>query len=335
MTMTESKRLGVIAVGVLCGLVVVALAATPVVASHDSPGEWVVQPAETPDDRQPGDETASYKHWAQGGDDFRGQGLEVLDQIEMVSEDLDFSDCDLEDAAAFGIDRGGDNQGTETDDSLAPHVQDFEFASDRMWMNIYDDDDFLGDPTHLDAEDQFIAHQLDCYTNPDEAGWYRMEGWANGTAYDGEFDEARLYSHYFWIGDFENEADAREALGPPPSEQDGTEETPTPTAGSDDDADGESEAVDNPETDDESAPAQGDAVATTPTPASPSDGDTDPDSSDGATTPDAGSGDGSGDTDGDGFVSTPADGPGFGPIVALIALLSAAGGCRRWYNSRM
>lgn len=212
-------------VGLLAAFGLLFTAVSPVGADHGSPGDWTVEPAEAPADRQPGYESASYKHWAIGGDDFRGDGLEEMHYIEMRSEEVSFANCGLFDVDEFGMDRGANNDGTETDDDLADHVKDWNFGEDSQWMELFTSDDSIGEPIHYNATDQFVAHQLDCYTNPDVEGWYRMEGWGNGTAWDGEFDEARLYSHWFWIGDYDSDEEAREALGPPPSEQ----ATPTPT----------------------------------------------------------------------------------------------------------
>jgi PGF-CTERM protein len=95
-------------------------------------------------------------------------------------------------------------------------------------------------------DDEIVAHQGyksaggPCYGMPEEPGWYQIQGFANGTSWSGEYTEIHLPSHYFYICVCESRQEAVETLGPPPSESgdgDGggetteTEtETPTETA---------------------------------------------------------------------------------------------------------
>lgn len=152
----------------------------------------------------------------------------------------------------FGIDRGNTHEGYEIDEELMDNVKSFSAGEDELETTYYDENDF-GASTHLDDGDQLVS-VTECINNPDEPGWYRIEGLTEGVNSPGEQVSYGGYSHYFWICNCENEAEAREQLGPPPSEPEGT---PTP-----------------------SRTGAGDSGDTTGTPAGDDGGTTTPDSSD-------------------------------------------------------
>lgn len=235
-----------------------------VVAGHDSPGNYTVH---LPDDsdHQTGDQngpSASIWHlaaMADGFDDTPSQkGFEKASFLTIGSDEIDFSNCGTSNTAAFGLDRGNDDSGTTTDQDLLRHREDSQFNPDGIVVDFFDEDDFAGETVDINAEDQIVAVQNDCYEMPPEPGWYQIFGSLNGTGYDGSEFEISLESHYFYVCNCEDEAEARERLGPPPSEQgSGSESTPTPTPEP-------AEATPTPE------PAEATATATatpTPTPA--------------------------------------------------------------------
>lgn len=216
----------------LVGLLVVAAALAGAVALdagtaravHDSPGNWTLVPG----DRQPGADGVSYKQFAVGqaawDQTHEGRGLEKVDYMVVTWAEGSFADCTLFNAEAFGFDRGNNDSGTTTDDFAGQYVEDFSFGENKMWMDFYEEGD-PGPATAFRRHDQFVAHQTDCYQNPDTRGWYRVFGWMNGTDFAGEHGRAELFSHYFYICDCASREEARATLGPPPSAS-----TPTPTA---------------------------------------------------------------------------------------------------------
>lgn len=193
---------------------------------HDSPGNWTVVPG----NHQPGADGADYKHFAVGqaawDHTHEGRGLRKVDYMVLTWDEGSFAQCTLFNAEAFGFDRDNDQSGTQTDDFAGTYIENFAMKEDVMWMDFNDEDD-AGQTSPFARNDQFVAHQTGCYQNPDEAGWYRVFGWMNGTDHAGEHRRAELYSHYFYICDCESYDDAVDQMGPPPSQ---AQATPTPTA---------------------------------------------------------------------------------------------------------
>ena len=106
-----------------------------------------------------------------------------------------------------------------------------------IFVDSYGEGSLGGEPVSFNAEDQVVAAQNECYEMPGEPGWYQINARINGTGYDGSYvdtadQDAGIFSHYFYICECGSEEEAREQLGPPPSEEDdGTSEsTPTATA---------------------------------------------------------------------------------------------------------
>lgn len=299
--------------------------AGPAAAAHDSPGNYtVVLPEDS--DHQTGDQNpqnASIQHFAETGSAFDGKPadrLEVMKWLVISSDDIDFSGCGSADTEALGIDRGSNNSGTKNDDSILQNMLDSGFQEDKIWVEFNGEDDF-GDTVSISHEDSIVAVQSDCYTMPEDPGWYQISGKINGTGPDGNFFEVTLASHYFAICDgCHDEETAQEELGPRPSE-DTSNDTPTPTATptststpAQTEAATETAAADTATPTEAStateAPSESTATATpTQTEAAPADDDTDDDGL--ASTP------------------TPGEGPGFGVGVALLALLASGFLARR------
>lgn len=215
-----------------------------------------------------------------------------------------------------------------------------------LWVDFYSQDDLAGDPPHLNqdgTEDRLVLGLNDCVTTAEEPGWYRGTSYLNGTVVEvhdsdleGEYSvgdevENRVVAEWDYVCECENEEEAREQLGAPPDENGDTEngdDSQTATPVSTDDA--QTATPENPDNDETATPESTDDVQT----ASPEDTDdgttdtggestdtgsdeTDTDdtagnSADVAETDDGGAGD---DT------PSPGDGPGFGPVLAIGALL--------------
>ena len=189
-------------------------------------------------------------------------GVEELDFIIVSNQDVDFSQCQTENTAAFGVDRDSSNPGTETDIDLLRYRENSLFNEHSIVIEFFDDEDLAGpnpedrggpgeepwtegegredgdgDP-EVYPDDQIVAHQGyrsgggPCYGMPEEPGWYQFNSFGNGTSFSGEEVVVDTESHYVYICECDSEAEAREQLGPPPSEQgDGsTESTATATA---------------------------------------------------------------------------------------------------------
>lgn len=272
-----------------------------------------------PMDRTPGATNVKYGQIvvAQAGVD-----LETLEKTTAVYEEGSWANCGPDDGEVFGIDRGNTHDGYEIDESLENNVKRFSAGEDVFEVEFNGEND-LGASTHFYDGDAFVS-VAQCIDNPDEPGWYQITGTTTGVTKDGERVTFGGESHYFWIGDFENEQEAREELGPPPSEP---QETPTPTpapttetaSGDDSDGDGDSEgAADDAETDETTASTATAAETATPTATATA---TAAGGAEETRTPTATAAEWEGQVV---QTPTPGDGPGFGPIVAILALLAVS-----------
>lgn len=313
--------LSMVAAVTVVGAGALAVGTQEAAASHGAGGNYsVVLPEES--DHLPGSENpegASVHHLAaiEGGlQNAPADRYEVLEWLVISSEEIDFSGCETQDTAGLGIDRGNNNSGTQFDDDLIQHRKDSAFLDSKIWVQFYSASDFAGDTIGITDEDAIVAIQTDCYTMPDEPGWYQINGKVNGTGPDGEFFETSLTSHYFPVCEgCHDQATAEEKLGPAPSSDGGTDATPTPTPPQDDSTPTPAPGGDDPTPTDE--PADG----STPTPAPG--GNTNP-SSDPSGDESNGGGANDGDTNGGDGTPTPGAGPGFTGLTALLALLAAA-----------
>lgn len=329
--MAERRRIltkvAVLAVFSLTATVLILGAlAGPAAAAHDSPGNYtVVLPEDS--DHQTGDQNpqnASIQHFAETGSAFDGKPadrLEVMKWLVISSDEIDFSGCGSADTEALGIDRGSNNSGTQNDDSILQNMQRSGFQEDKIWVEFNGEDDF-GDTVSISREDSIVAVQSDCYTMPEEPGWYQISGKINGTGPDGNFFEVTLDSHYFAICDgCHDEETAQEELGPRPSE-DTSNDTPTPTA--------TPTATSTPAQTEAATETAADTATSTPTEAATAT-EAPPESTATATSTPTEAASGGDETDDGELASTPTpgEGPGFGVGVALLALLASGFLARR------
>ena len=193
---------------------------------------------------------------------------------------------------------------------------------ERLRVEWYDPDEF-GAPLEVRHGDRFVSAQRGCLDNPDAAGWYRFASVTTGEFDNGtEVSQDRpTFSHWFYVCDCASREAAVETLGPPPSEADdggGDEQataTPTPDGPSMPTAAATDAGV---AADAEGASATGSRTADgTPTDATATAGPTGTRTAAAASTPTAG-------WDAR-VVRTPtaADGTGFGPLAALVGVLTA------------
>ena len=265
-------------------------------------------------DHYPGNQNeanASIEYFAAGQAAFTEQDAEDglwLDIVIVEASWIDYSECTTSgNTKEFGIDRGNNNSGTATDESLLEHQSGSDLEAGGLTVYFYNWDAASGGPPYLAPEDAVVAAQgVDsndgpCLTMTDEPGWYQIQAYTNGTIAnkckeennnacepdDKQWRGVNLNSNYVYIRECDSEEEAREELGAPPPERNGT---PTPT------------------------PANGDNATDTPT---PDNGDQPTD------TPPPDNGD-QNNQNNEGTTPTISGGPGFTPIVALVALLAAA-----------
>lgn len=302
-------------------------------ASH-GPGSpnFTVEPI---GDRSPGAEDVRYGQRVVA---TAGTDLETLERTTATYGAGSFASCGPGDGETFGIDRGSTRPGYGIDHDLTENVKSFTAREDLFRVEYYGEDDF-GSSTHFDDGDEFVSVST-CIDNPNEPGWYRITGSTTGVTDSGDRVTFSSDSHYFWICDCEDEAEARERLGPPPSESRQTA-TPTPTpAASAGNGTGDGGAEGGTADSEQASPKRATATptatvaggtATATGEATESAGDTrggDGGDTDGA--PDGATGTPTGEWD-DHVLETPtaAEGPGFGPAPALLAVLAAVHLLRR------
>ncbi len=303
--------------------------------------------AVSPSDHYPGDineENASLRYFSAGEDAFRENDAEEgiwFNQILVTADWIDYTACDTDNTAAFGIDRGNNNEGTQIDEDLVQYQRRSVFKDDGIDIFFYNWEDFAGNPPYMAPEDAIVSEQGEnsnagaCLTMTNEPGWYQIHAFFNGTIANEDCTESsndncepenkervggHLYTNYFYVCECDNEDEAYEALGPPPNEGPEPTETPesTPTP----------EATETPAGDDSEAtpaatetPEPADTPAETAGPAEPTATGNEGEGDDGnAAAEQAAAG---GDDGGAGGTPTPGDAPGFGPIAALIALLAS------------
>lgn len=324
MSTVAQRRGGTVLIGVLVVSLLITVGVVPTASANHGPAEtdFTLEPMDPPD-RRPGADDARVGTIGVSTDNVT-TGFETLLEMRAVYSEGSWADCGPGSSEVFGIDRGGDNDRYEVDESLTENVKRFSAGEDTFVTEFYDEDDF-GSSTHLNAEDRTISI-IECVDNPDQAGWYQIdEASVTGRTADGEVLTYSDPSHYFWICECANEREARAQLGPPPSEP---QQTPTPTTeptrtrtatGHETDS-GNGTTVTDTDTDDvdaEGSPTTPTAIDRTASTATAS-----PES---RPTPTTG--------DWDAYrLNTPTrrDGAGFAPGAAVIALLVAA----HWFRTR-
>ena len=293
-------------------------------------------------DHYPGDvneENGSIQYFSSGADAFREQDAEegvwidwIIVHAEYDGEDwIDYSACDTDNTEAFGIDRGNNNSGTQYDDDLVQKQESVSFEDDGIIIDFFEFNDFSNDPPYMAPEDAIVAAQGagssggPCLTLTEEPGWYRIAAFMNGTVADNgkgeppsdDADRVSLELHsspYLYVCECDSREEAEERLGPPPGSGGSTPTaTPTPT-----DSEGDDTPTETPEpTEDPDETETPDPDTDTPEPTEdPSEGDDTP-----VATTEGGTGGDGGDAN---ATPTPGDGPGFGPVAALLALLAGA-----------
>lgn len=196
--------------------------------------EFTVEPI---DDRTPGATNVKYGMRVVGK---AGIDFETLRRTRAVFEAGSWVSCSPGDSEEFGIDRGSTHEGYRTDEGLQENVKTFS-AGEDVFETEYNGEEDFGPSTHLDDGDELIS-VAKCPDNPDEPGWYQMSGSSTGITESGERVTYGGDSHYFWICDCENEAEAREELGRSPSD---STPTATPTAAEDTETDSDDDGTDS------------------------------------------------------------------------------------------
>ncbi|PSQ40227.1 hypothetical protein BRD07_07770 [Halobacteriales archaeon QS_9_68_42] len=295
-----------------------------VAASHGpEDGNYTVVPL---DDRSPGATDVRYGQRVVAG---AGVDLETLEETTATYEAGSWNSCGPDNGETFGIDRGNTMSGYEVDHSLEENVKSFSAGEDLFRVEYYGEDDF-GSSTYLDDGDEFIS-VANCIDNPDEPGWYRISGTTTGVTESGKRATYSSDSHYFWICECGDEAEAREKLGPPPSEpRETATPTPTPAEAAETTPDNGDDTADEggsrpPESTPTPTPAEasGSAVTDSATPdPTATVGDADDAADEAMATPPDPTPTGGWD---DEVLNTPtsAGGPGFGPVAAVLALVGA------------
>ncbi|MFQ3320129.1 MAG: PGF-CTERM protein [Natronomonas sp.] len=319
----------VISIAFLC-----SIAVSPAAANHgsDKSNYTIVLPDKT--DNLPGDQNpqnASITTFAASSAGFKEKapnGFEKLTYLETGNQEIIYGNCDSPNTAVFGVDRGNNNSGTQVDTDLLQHMKESRFLEHKIEIDFYNESDFGGDPTYLNPEDAIVAKQGagsqggPCFTMPTEPGWYQVQGMIRGVTTSGEEVEIFSKSHYIPIceGCHDN-ATAYEKLGPPPSQQSSTDDGSTDESTSDSTPTSTATATATATPTPESVDGGNEGTATpTPTPEQESGSDEDggKEADTETPTPESSGGGASNAT------PTPGSGPGFGPLVALLALLASA-----------
>lgn len=284
--------------------------ATAVVgANHGAEmADFTVEPMS---DRSPGATNVRYGMVVvgEGGTDFR-----TLESMTAVYEEGSFAACTTSKSETFGIDRGNTHAGYEVDENLEKNTKQFSAGEDVFEVQFNGEDDF-GGSTHLNDGDAIIS-VAKCIDNPDDPGWYQISGSSTGITESGERKTFGDQSHYFWVCDCANEAEAREKLGPSPADPEPTA-MPEPS-GSTDDGDGTGDGASTEDSTGSSTTGDG-AAATTPAP-TPTLADTGPATPTATPTSTPAS-------SWDRHVvqtPTPGSGDGFGGHVAIVAIATVA-----------
>jgi hypothetical protein len=180
--------------------------------SHDPVANYTF----SPQDHTPGLENGAAEHYAVGLE----KDLTALHTIVVTSQEFDFSDCSADKTTAFGIDRGNDDPGTQTDESLLTKYKSISFQPNKIIVKFNKEDGLGSSTVGLKTDDQIVAAGRNCYDNPDKKGWYQVQGMLNGsTNDDSKTDyEINVKTHYIYVCDCDSRQEAVDKLGPPPSE---------------------------------------------------------------------------------------------------------------------
>ena len=335
--------------------IVVVLAATPVAADghtkaaaddYTEEANFSVNfPSTT--DHYPGnqnEQNGSAEFFATGEDAVRAETDEdgvYMDYVIIDTQWIDFTNCDIPNVAAFGLDRGNDDPGTRIDEDLVQRQKNVDFRSNGITIQFYDFSDLGGDPPYARPNTQIAAalgagsQAGTCLTPTNEPGWYQVQGFVNGTAADNGQGEQpsdgakeagiNANSNYLYVCECDSRAEAEEQLGPPPGTdpeptpeptptpaEGGEHSTPTPTA----------EPTSTPTAEPTPTPTSQPTATPEPTPTPTGTPEKTPEPT--ATPVDTGNSGASGDDGNTGMTPTAGSGPGFGSLLAILALLATS-----------
>lgn len=194
-----------------------------VLASHEPDNtDYTIDP----DDRTPGASEVTYVYEVVLTDNF-GDGNSGFDE----PTDITFSIPETNVGNCSGSLPGGvDNSYTLTVTNSSSNSQE-SFDVDEASLSGGTADFDINDPDQEWLVGETLRLSLgSCVNNPGSADWYQGSLTVEGEAFDGDQVSLDANSHYFYICDCENEQEARDQLGAPPSEQTPTpEDTPTPS----------------------------------------------------------------------------------------------------------
>ncbi len=335
----------------------VAAGAAPASAAHpegvddvtDSSNFTVNLPSAT--DHYPGDQNqqnGSIEYFVIGQDAFAEQGADdglyfnwIIVHAEYEGVDwIDYSACTTDNTEAFGIDRGNNDSGTQYDVDLVARQKQVQFRDNGIVIEFLNWEDISNDPPYMAAEDAVVAAQGagsaagPCLTMTDEPGWYQITAFANGTVNDNARDEQpsesaeeisfELSSNYIYVCECDSRQEAEEELGPPP----GSGETPTPSSGDDTPTPTPTRtATPNDDTPTPTRTEVPEEETTTPTRTQAANDDTPTATAQPQNNQGGGGNGGNGGGGGGGAAvndtPTPGEGPGFGAVAALVALLAS------------
>lgn len=94
-------------------------------------------------DHYPGDQNeanGSIQYWAVGEEAMRAVDAEegaFLHTVVFSADWINYSNCDVDNTAVFGFDRGNNNSGTRTDEDLVSRRKNDDFRDDGLSVTFY------------------------------------------------------------------------------------------------------------------------------------------------------------------------------------------------------
>jgi len=301
--------------GVAVGVAVLAFSGAAA-ANHDGSGNFTVDLPD-PEDHEPGNRNASANFFIVNTEQF-----DVLTDIEATYPEGVPSRCYNSDTRVFGIDRGNTYSGTGTDESAIPYAKDTDRTRHTVLMEFYNESD-VEPSINLDDGDQFVVSVETCVWHPQDPGWYQLSGSITGRTTGGQMESVSFDSHYFYICECDNENEARSELGPPPSER-----TPTATATPTSTATATPTPTQTPTATATPTPTATPSTTSTPTATPSTTEELTPTDAATATRTSTATAEATDDQNPAEVTRTVNDGPGFGLIVGLIALVGVGIACR-------
>jgi hypothetical protein len=235
MLLRNTARVLVVLSSVLLVVVVgvTALSGVDTVSAAHETGDhpdWIHEENHTiqPTTHEPG-EKAGVEVWASLPEDERyGAGWqEVWFAANWVpaafTPEGDEPPCTYEDINTGGIDRGANDSGTTIDESVLSNAKNFwieknDAGQSFVMVEMFREDDIGGEHLSLNYTDQVVVVLDECFTMPNQEGWYRVGSYMNGTLWSGDYLEGAGYSHYTYVCSCADREEATELLGPPPVE---------------------------------------------------------------------------------------------------------------------